>query len=176
STRVGYAVQTAYHSYKVDFEKEAQVEQDRFIEIIDKAVKELVEDEVKGQLNKILLKKIANFATPMIDKNVADSYERVVLAKYASQPKLTYEVAASLTEFELKKILLDKMDESESYRATQEHKDLYDCLPKSYKLDKDLFDTYEESRQDSGKPHDQEFVTGNTDDQPADKAVSKDNW
>ncbi|GJS65973.1 reverse transcriptase domain-containing protein [Tanacetum coccineum] len=190
STRVGYAVQTAFHSYK------------------------------------ILPKKIADFATPMIERNVADSYERVVLAKSASQPKSTYEAAASLTEFELKNILFDKMDESESYRAAQEHRDLYDCLPKSYKLDKDLFDTYgkayslkrdcddkdkdedpsagsdrgikrrklgkeaepsqepkskssksiEESRQDSGEPHDQEFVTGNTDEQPAGKTISKDAW
>ncbi|GKB86124.1 retrovirus-related pol polyprotein from transposon TNT 1-94 [Tanacetum coccineum] len=246
STRVGYVVQTAFHSYKVDFEKEAQAEQDRFIEIIDNTVKELVKDEVKGQLNKILLKKIVDFATPLIEINVADSHERVVLAKSASQPKSTYEAAASLTEFELKKILLDKMHDSESYRAAPEHKDLYDSLAKSYKLDKDLFDTYgeayslkrdhqdkdkdedpsagsdrgkkrrksgkeaepsqepkskgskstssskgptqsprnstgksaheEESRQDSGEPHDQEFVTGNTDDQPADEAVSKDDW
>ncbi|GKG23058.1 hypothetical protein Tco_0388361, partial [Tanacetum coccineum] len=34
----------------------------------------------------------------------------------------------------------------------------------------------EESRQDLGEPHDQEFVTGNTDEQPANEAISKDNW
>ncbi|GKE60206.1 hypothetical protein Tco_1510573, partial [Tanacetum coccineum] len=246
STRDGYAVQTAFHSYKVDFEKEAQAEQDRFIDIIDKTVKELVKDEVKGQINKILPKKIVDFATPMIERNVDDSYERVVLAKSASQPKSNYEAAASLTEFELKNILHDKMDESESYRAAQEHRYLYDCVAKYYKLDKDLFDTYgkayslkrdrddkdkdedpsagsdrgmkrqksgkeeepsqepksksskstgsskgpnqsprksfgksahaKESRQDSGEPHDQEFVTGNTDEQPADEVISKDAW
>ncbi|GJT21733.1 hypothetical protein Tco_0891670 [Tanacetum coccineum] len=246
STRVGYVVQVAFHSYKVEFEKEAQAEQDRFIDIIDKTVKELVTDKVKGQLNKILPKKIADFATPMIERNIVESHERVVLTKSASQPKSTYEAAASLREFELKKILLDKMNESESYRAAQEHRDLYDCLAKSYNLDKDLFNTYgkayslkrdrddkdkdedpsagsdrgmkrqksgkeaepsqepksksskstclskghtqspckstgksahaKESGQDSGEPHDQEFVMGNTDDQPADKAVTKDDW
>ncbi|GKC62711.1 hypothetical protein Tco_1095309, partial [Tanacetum coccineum] len=132
SIRVGYAVQAAFHSYKVDFEKEAQVEQGRFIDIIDKMVKELAKDEVKGQLNKILLKKIANFATPIIKRNITESQERVVLTKSASQPKSTYEAAASLTEFELKKILLDKMHDSESYRGAQEHRDLYECLAKSY--------------------------------------------
>ncbi|GKG17216.1 hypothetical protein Tco_0362173, partial [Tanacetum coccineum] len=45
-------------------------------------------------------------------------------------------------EFELKKILLDKMQKSNSYRVTQEHKDLYDEVVKSYKLDKDLFESY----------------------------------
>ncbi|GKA22178.1 hypothetical protein Tco_0708140 [Tanacetum coccineum] len=45
-----------------------------------------------------------------------------------SQPKSTYEAASSLTEFELKKILLDKMQKSKSYRGAQEHKELYDGL------------------------------------------------
>ncbi|GJZ11651.1 hypothetical protein Tco_0546410 [Tanacetum coccineum] len=45
-------------------------------------------------------------------------------------------------KFELKKILLDKMQKSKSYRAAQEHKDLYDALVESYKLEKDLFESY----------------------------------
>nr|GFA14223.1 hypothetical protein [Tanacetum cinerariifolium] len=49
---------------------------------------------------------------------------------------------ASLTQFELKKILLDKLGKSKSYGAVEEHKDLYDALVKSYQLDKDLFDSY----------------------------------
>ncbi|GJS18187.1 hypothetical protein Tco_0412659 [Tanacetum coccineum] len=52
------------------------------------------------------------------------------------------EAAASLTEFELKKILLDKVQKSKPYRWAQEHKELYDGLVKSYKLDKDLFKSY----------------------------------
>ncbi|GKA24994.1 hypothetical protein Tco_0711027 [Tanacetum coccineum] len=85
TTRLGYAVQTTFQSYK------------------------MVKDEVKSQLTKILPKKIADFATLLIESIVVDSHERVVLAKSSSQPKSTYEAAASLTEFELKKILLDKM-------------------------------------------------------------------
>nr|GEY40603.1 hypothetical protein [Tanacetum cinerariifolium] len=53
---------------------------------------------------------------------------------------LPKEAASSLTEFELKKILLDKMQKSKFYQATQEHSDLNDALVKSYKLDKDLFE------------------------------------
>ncbi|GKG09893.1 hypothetical protein Tco_0338639, partial [Tanacetum coccineum] len=34
------------------------------------------------------------------------------------------------------------MQKSKSYRAAQEHKDLYDALVKSYKLDKDIFESY----------------------------------
>nr|GEU74698.1 integrase, catalytic region, zinc finger, CCHC-type, peptidase aspartic, catalytic [Tanacetum cinerariifolium] len=50
--------------------------------------------------------------------------------------------AASLTEFELKKILLGKMQKSKSYQEAQEHRDLYDALVKSYKIDKDLIGYY----------------------------------
>ncbi|GKF66936.1 hypothetical protein Tco_0193453, partial [Tanacetum coccineum] len=55
---------------------------------------------------------------------------------------MTYEATTSLTDFELKKILLDKLEKSKSYRAVEEHRDLYDALVKSYQLDKDLFDSY----------------------------------
>nr|GFC68439.1 hypothetical protein [Tanacetum cinerariifolium] len=34
------------------------------------------------------------------------------------------------------------MLKSKSYRGAQEHKELYDALVKSYKLDKDLFESY----------------------------------
>nr|GEU34358.1 zinc finger, CCHC-type [Tanacetum cinerariifolium] len=142
SSRLGFAVQTDFQSYVVDFEKEAQAEHERFIEVIDKLVKEMVKDEVKSQLRKILPTKISDFATTLIKSIVAESYENVVLAKSSSQPTSTYESAASLTEFELKKILLDKMEQSKSYDKAPKHKDLYECLTKSYKLDKDLFETY----------------------------------
>ncbi|GJZ81013.1 hypothetical protein Tco_0646007 [Tanacetum coccineum] len=54
----------------------------------------------------------------------------------------TYEASTSLTEFELKKILLDKIENSKLYQATPEHKELYDGLVKSYNLDKYLFSSY----------------------------------
>nr|GEU37476.1 hypothetical protein [Tanacetum cinerariifolium] len=55
----------------------------------------------------------------------------------------SYESAASLTKFELKKILIDKIDKSESYLAAPEHRVCYDGLVKSYELDKTLFSTYD---------------------------------
>ncbi|GJZ99987.1 hypothetical protein Tco_0672538 [Tanacetum coccineum] len=48
------------------------------------------------------------------------SMTHAVLAKEYSQPKSTYEAASLLTEFELKKILIDKMDESQSYLTALE--------------------------------------------------------
>ncbi|GJR00770.1 hypothetical protein Tco_0523754 [Tanacetum coccineum] len=115
-TRICDSIQEVFRSYTAEFEKKAQAERKRYIDLIENSVKDIIKDEVKSQ--------------------------NVVLAKSSSQRKSTYEAAASLTEFELKKILLDKMQKSKSYRAAQEHRDLYDALVKSYKLDKDLFESY----------------------------------
>ncbi|GJV48601.1 hypothetical protein Tco_1438813 [Tanacetum coccineum] len=91
---------------------------------------------------------------------VKESLEDDVLAKESSQPQSLYEAATTLTEFELKKILIEKMDKSESYLATPKHIDCYEGLRKSYNLDKTFFDTYEKvyslkrSRKDKDKDED----------------------
>nr|GEV59649.1 hypothetical protein [Tanacetum cinerariifolium] len=96
STRLEDSIHKAFRSYTEEFEKKAKDEKKRYINLVEKSVKEIIKDEVK----------------------------------------------TSLTEFELKKILLDKMQKSKSYRAAQQHKELYDGLVKSYKLDKELFESY----------------------------------
>nr|GEX22206.1 hypothetical protein [Tanacetum cinerariifolium] len=73
---------------------------------------------------------------------VTESFEQAVLAKESSQPQSSYEAAATLTEFELKKILIDKMDKSKSYLVAPEHRECYEGLKKSYDLDKTFFSTY----------------------------------
>ncbi|GJR98065.1 hypothetical protein Tco_0270239 [Tanacetum coccineum] len=69
---------------------------------------------------------VSNFAPPMIEKLIKESHDEVTLAKVSSQPQSTYEATSTLTEFELKKILLDKMEKSESYLTAPEHQDCYD--------------------------------------------------
>ncbi|GJY03501.1 hypothetical protein Tco_0369441, partial [Tanacetum coccineum] len=56
----------------------------------------------------------------------------------------TYEAVASLSEFELTEILMDKMDEHKSYLRADYKRELYDALVKYYNTDKDLFYTYGE--------------------------------
>ncbi|GJU93631.1 hypothetical protein Tco_1318387 [Tanacetum coccineum] len=73
---------------------------------------------------------------------VQESLEDTVLAKESSQPQSSYEAAATLTEFELKKIFIDKMDKSESFLAAPEHRECYEGLKKSYDLDRTIFFTY----------------------------------
>ncbi|GKB87744.1 hypothetical protein Tco_0960016 [Tanacetum coccineum] len=160
STRLEDSIQKAFRSYTTEFEKKAKDERKKYIDLVEKSMKDIIKDEVKGQLPQILPKEVSEFATPVIQSTITESLENVVLAKYSSQPKSTYEAAASLTEFELKKILLDKMQKSKSYRAAKEHKDLYDALVKSYKLDKNLFESYGNSyslkrdREDKDKDED----------------------
>ncbi|GJU00872.1 hypothetical protein Tco_1111210 [Tanacetum coccineum] len=125
-------------SYTTEFEKETQAEKDRYIDLIEKSIKDIIKDKVKSQLPQILPKEVSDFATLVIQSTI----KNVVLDKSSSQPKSSYEAATSLTEFELKKIFLDKMQKSKSYRAAPQHRELYDGMVKSYKLDKDLFETY----------------------------------
>nr|GEU68123.1 retrovirus-related Pol polyprotein from transposon TNT 1-94 [Tanacetum cinerariifolium] len=108
----------------------------------------------------ILPKEVSNFALSMIKSMVIESLKHAVLARESSQPQSTYEAAALLTEFELKKILIDKMDESQSYLTANEHRECYDRLIKSYDLAKSLFSTYDKvyslkrSKKDKDKDED----------------------
>ncbi|GKD59729.1 hypothetical protein Tco_1297238 [Tanacetum coccineum] len=121
---------------------------------------ERITEQVKDQLPQILLEEVSNFAPTVIQRMVTKSLEDVVLAKESSQPQSSYEAAATLTEFELKKILIDKMDKSESYLAAPEHRECYEGLKKSYDLDKTIFSTYgkvyslKRSRKDKDKDED----------------------
>ncbi|GJT90644.1 hypothetical protein Tco_1079489 [Tanacetum coccineum] len=75
----------AFRSYTAEFEKKAQAEKKRYINLVEKSVKDIINNEVKTQLPHILPKEVYDFAT---------------------------HAAVSLTEFGLKKIILDKMQKS----------------------------------------------------------------
>nr|GEV78927.1 hypothetical protein [Tanacetum cinerariifolium] len=74
---------------------------------------------------------------------IQESLNQVNLAKPSSQPQSTYKVAIKLTKFKLKKILIDKINSSESYLTAPEYWECYDGLVKYYNLDKDLFSSYD---------------------------------
>nr|GEZ76111.1 hypothetical protein [Tanacetum cinerariifolium] len=112
STKTGYATRTDLKSYTKEFEKKAQEERKLYIDVVEKSVKDIIKDEVKSLLPQILPKEVSDFSTPVIQSIIKESLENVVLAKSSSQPKSTYEAAKSLTEFELKNILLDKIKRS----------------------------------------------------------------
>ncbi|GJS68252.1 hypothetical protein Tco_0682817 [Tanacetum coccineum] len=132
---------------------------EEFINFLSESLTVRIKEQVKDQLPHILPKEVSNFAPPVIESLIKESRDEVTLAKVSSQPHSTYEAAATLTEFELKKILLDKMEKSESYLEAPEYRDCYDSLEKSYDLDKDFFFSYDVyslkcSRKDKDKDED----------------------
>ncbi|GKE33093.1 hypothetical protein Tco_1452415, partial [Tanacetum coccineum] len=101
--------------------------------------------------------------TERITKQLLD---HAILAKESSQPQSSYEAAATLTEFELKKILIDKIDKMYSLKRSQKDKDKHeepstgsDRGLKKRKTSKDAETAKEEPEfevADSDMPQDQE--------------------
>nr|GEY36117.1 hypothetical protein [Tanacetum cinerariifolium] len=116
---------------------------DEFMSYLSTSITARITEQVKSQLPQILPKEVSNFAPPVIKFILIESLEHAVLAKESSQPKSTYEAASLRIEFELKKILIDKIDESQSYLIALEHRECCDRMIKSYDLDKSLFSTYD---------------------------------
>nr|GFB55030.1 hypothetical protein [Tanacetum cinerariifolium] len=64
----------------------------------------------------------------------------------SSHPSRTsYAVAADLSEMELKKILIEKMEGNKSIQRSDEQRNLYKALVKAYEADKIILDTYGET-------------------------------
>ncbi|GJZ81931.1 hypothetical protein Tco_0646925 [Tanacetum coccineum] len=154
STRLEDSISKAFRSYTAEVKKKAQGEKKKYIDLIKKSMKNIVKDEVKSQLPHILPKEVSDYATPVIQSTITESLENVVLAKSSSQTKSTYEATTSLTEFDLKKILLDKMHKIYSLKRDREDKDKDEDTP---------------AGSDQGD-------LGNTDDQPNVEAASKSDW
>ncbi|GJY57705.1 hypothetical protein Tco_0457597 [Tanacetum coccineum] len=60
----------------------------------------------------------------------------------STKSKTSLAIAANLSELELKKILIDKMESNKSINRSNEQKNLYKALVEAYKSDKLILDTY----------------------------------
>ncbi|GKB55991.1 hypothetical protein Tco_0912177, partial [Tanacetum coccineum] len=112
---------------------ETQVENQEFINTVDSNMKSIIKEQVKAQVSKIM---------PKIEKYVTESLGVEVLVRSTNQPQTSYVVAASLSEFELKKILIDKIEENKSIDKLDVQKNLYNALVESYNSDKVIFTSY----------------------------------
>ncbi|GJT99607.1 hypothetical protein Tco_1109946 [Tanacetum coccineum] len=142
--KLGEAINKAILAHNLDCKQEAQDEKNDSIKLVDTSMRALIKEEVNTQLPQILPQAVSDFANPVIEKNVTESVEAAVLTRSSLQPMSTYEAAASLSEFELTKILIDKMEKNKSYVKADYKKKLYDALVESYNTEKDLFDSYGE--------------------------------
>ncbi|GJX17247.1 hypothetical protein Tco_0218079, partial [Tanacetum coccineum] len=86
---------------------------EEFMNFLSESLMARIKEQVKDQLPQILPQEVSNFVPLVIEKLIKESRDEVTLAKVSSQPQSTYEAASTLTDFELKKILLDKMEKSE---------------------------------------------------------------
>ncbi|GJT69711.1 hypothetical protein Tco_1028997 [Tanacetum coccineum] len=100
---------------------------------IKKIIKEQVKEQVNAQVSKIL---------PKIEKIVNEQLETEVLTRSSNESKISHAVAANLSELELKKILIDKMESNKSIYRSDEQKNLYKALVNAYESDKLILDTY----------------------------------
>nr|GFC32120.1 hypothetical protein [Tanacetum cinerariifolium] len=113
--------------------EKAKTENQEFINQVDSTIKKIIKEHVKDQVSKIM---------PLIKKYVSESLGAEVLVRSSNQPQTSYAVAASLSEFELKKILINKMETNKSINRSDIQKNLYNALVEAYNLDKDIFTSY----------------------------------
>nr|GFA35250.1 hypothetical protein [Tanacetum cinerariifolium] len=138
----------------------AQAKNDEFLKTINenmkKIIKEKVKEQVKVQVSKIL---------PKIEQTVNEQLEAEVLTWSYNSSKTSYAVATDLSEIELKKILIEKMEGNKSIQRSNKQMNLYKALVKAYESDKIILDTYGDTvtlkrRRDNDADKDEEPSAG----------------
>nr|GEZ81814.1 hypothetical protein [Tanacetum cinerariifolium] len=139
---------------------EAQSENEDFLNKLDenikKIIKEQVKEQVKAQVSKIL---------PKIQKTVNEQLKAEVLTRSSNSSKISHTVADNLSELELKKILIEKMESNKSIHRSDEQKNLYKALV-AYECEKLILDIYGNTvtlkrRQDDEDKYEEPFAGSN---------------
>nr|GFA52394.1 hypothetical protein [Tanacetum cinerariifolium] len=91
--------------------------------------------------------------------------QKIIKEQVKEQVKTSYAVATDLSEIELKKILIKKMEGNKSIHRSNEQRNLYKALVKAYESDKIILDTYEDTvtlkrRQDDDADKDEKPSAG----------------
>ncbi|GJW40370.1 hypothetical protein Tco_0066215 [Tanacetum coccineum] len=137
ANKMNEAVKTAVQLQTGRLRDEAQADNEDFINKLDdnikKIIKEQVKEQVKGQVSKIL---------PKIENTINEQLESEVLTCSSNESKTSHAVAANLSELELKKILIDKMESNKSIHKSDEQKNLYKALVDAYESNKRILNTY----------------------------------
>ncbi|GJX06125.1 hypothetical protein Tco_0194057 [Tanacetum coccineum] len=126
---VDVAVQLKYDKIR----EESSTANQQFLETIDDGMKKIIKEHVKKEVSKII---------PKVEKFVNDRLESEVLVRSSKEANSSHAVAANLSELELKKILIDKMETNNSINRSDIQRQLYTDLVEAYAADKILLDTY----------------------------------
>nr|GEY23266.1 hypothetical protein [Tanacetum cinerariifolium] len=113
--RMNEAVKVVVQLQSDRLKDEDQAENEDFLnkldENIQKIIKEQVKEQVKAQVSKIL---------PKIEKTVNEQLKAEVLTRSSNSSKTSHAIAANLSELELKKILIEKMESNKSIHRSDE--------------------------------------------------------
>nr|GEX19630.1 hypothetical protein [Tanacetum cinerariifolium] len=148
---------------------------------VDTLTPDLLAEQVKVRVSKIL---------PKINQIVNEQLEAEVLTRSSNSSKTSYAVAVDLSEMELKKILIKKIEGNKSIHRSNEQRNLYKALVEAYESDKIILDTYGDTTSTSEsataeepmqttfemeEPLHPEFATG-ADDQPIIEPFQHPEW
>ncbi|GJT96566.1 hypothetical protein Tco_1092084 [Tanacetum coccineum] len=131
------AVRTAVQLQSKKLRDEAQAKNEDFLNKLDDNIKKIIKDQVKEQV-KAQVSKIL----PRIEKTVNEQLEAEVMTRSTTESKTSLAIAANLSELELKKILIEKMESNKSIYRSNEQRNLYKALVEAYESDKLILDTY----------------------------------
>ncbi|GJZ69634.1 hypothetical protein Tco_0633184 [Tanacetum coccineum] len=114
-----------------------QAENQEFLNSLYSNMQKIIKDQVKTQTSKIKSK---------VEKYVTESLGVEVLIYSTNQPQTSYGIASSLSELELRRILIDKIEENKSIDRSDVQKNLYNALVEAYNIDKET--TYWDEKND----------------------------
>ncbi|GJW16166.1 hypothetical protein Tco_0020299 [Tanacetum coccineum] len=116
---VDVAVQLKYERIR----EESTTANQQFLDSIDDGMKKIIKEQVKKEVSKII---------PKVEKLVTDQLESEVLVRSSKEANTSHAVAANLSELELKKILIDKMEANNSINRSDIQRQLYKALVEAY--------------------------------------------
>ncbi|GJR85922.1 hypothetical protein Tco_0209933 [Tanacetum coccineum] len=105
ANKMNEAIKTTIQLQSDRLRDEAQAKNADFINKLDENIKKIIKKQVKVQVKD----QVYNIL-PKIEKLVNDELEAEVLTRSSNEAKTSHAIAANLSELELKKILIDKME------------------------------------------------------------------
>ncbi|GKD34530.1 hypothetical protein Tco_1250039, partial [Tanacetum coccineum] len=131
ANKMNEAIKTAVQLQSDRLRDEAQAKNADFINKLDDNIKKIIKEQVKAQVKEQVTKIL-----PQIEKTINEQLEAEILTRSYNEAKTSYDVAANLSELELKKILIDKIESNKSIHRSDHQKTLYKALVDAYESDK----------------------------------------
>nr|GEZ12006.1 hypothetical protein [Tanacetum cinerariifolium] len=153
------AVKAAVQLQSNRLREEAQADNEDFINKIDENIKKIIKEQVKVQVKEKISKIL-----PRIKKLVNEQFQAEVLIRSSNEANTSHAIVANLSELELKRILIDKIENNKSIDRSVQQKNLYKALVDAYEIDKDILATFGDAvtfkRRRDNEDEDEELSAG----------------